>query len=501
MPHGSSPLMLRRLTTCVAAAALVIAAGIPAAQASPTASGVDVAWHPCTELEGWRCGTLTVPLDWADVGPRSGGEARIAFAVKRATGIRIGALAFVRGGQGVGGLQSAAEWHVRLPGSIRDGFDVVVWDPRGVGASTPRVRNCAREVPPPIRLPATGPVDWAAVTERQASTTAAILGPCWEQNQSIAPYLGAAYVVQDLDALRQALGYDQWSYYGQGYGALLGYRYARAYPDQLRALVLDGADDPNLTLAGQTAAESGASTYAQSVFGHIAGDVVAVRLARVVKALDGRTVVIDGKRMTRWDILPAIFGPMGQQHAYPDIIAVIQTTHRVLYGRASQAEQRRARIIIEGHRAHASAHPTAAFITCADLPDRPTAEQTASAAQAAQQNSSVLAGRTAVMYGTTCSGLPASIGPINTPLVDDVSLPVPPIVVNSLGDPRAPWAGARNLASYFTGASFITYNGTQHGLWRSLVSPCINSTIERYLVELTPPTSRTCPAAPVRGTS
>ena len=402
----------------------------------------------------------------------------------------------------MGGLQAAADWHARLPGSIRERFDVVAWDPRGVGASTPRVRNCANPALQPMKLPATGPVDWLAVTQRQEVDTAAALRPCWRRNQSIAPYLGSAYVVQDLDALREALGYKRWSFYGESYGALIGYRYARAYPDRVRALVLDGAYDPNMTLAEQTAGESGASAYAQSVFGHIAGDVVAVRLNRVVRALDTRSVVLDGKRMTRWDVLPAIFTPMSQQSAYPDIIAVINATHGVLFGRASQAEQRRARSIIEGRATHSERHnATAAMITCADLPERPTAEQTASAAQAAEQASSVAAGHAAVVRGTMCTGLPAQIGPVNAPLVDDLTLPSGPLVVTSLGDPKAPWAGARTMASYLTGASLITYNGTQHGLWRSLASPCINRPIERYLLDMTGPASRTCPDAPVRDRS
>jgi pimeloyl-ACP methyl ester carboxylesterase len=492
--------MLRRFSIFAVALALAAVTALPASSAASPATSVD--WHACGDLDGWRCGTLTVPVDWAD---QSGGEARIEFAVKRASGARIGALTFAVGGPGTAGLAHAAEWHARLPGSIREAFDVVAWDPRGVGASTPRVRNCVNPQAQPLRLPATGPVDWPAVTQQQAADTAALLRPCWRQNQSIAPYLGSAYVVQDLDALREALGYDQWSFYGGGHGTLIGYRYARAYPDRLRALVLDGAYDPNLTLALQTAGESGAATYAQSVFGHVAGDAVAVRLARVVKALDVRTVVMDGKRMTRWDILPAIFGPMGQQSAYPDIISVIDTTHRALYGAASRAEQRRARAIIEGRAiprpTTPSALATAAIVACADLPGRPSAGQIASAAQAAQQNSSVFAGRTAVLRGTTCSGLPTRIDPVPEPLVDDLTLPIAPLVVNSLGDPAAPWVGARAMASYLTGASLVTYNGTQHGLWRSLTSPCINRPIERYLLDLAVPASRTCPAAPARSRS
>lgn len=490
--------MIRRLGACLlalSAATVPLATGVTHA-ASPAAP-VDIEWHACVGLEGWRCGTLTVPLDWTD---GRDGQARIEFAVNRADGTRIGALTFAVGDPGTGGLAQAAAWHARLPEAFRQGFDIVAWDPRGVGASTPRVRNCASPPPQSLRLPETGPIDWADVTSRQAANTRALLGPCWRHNQSIAPYLGSAYVVRDLDALREALAYDQWSFYGTGYGTLIGYRYARDYPERLRALVLDGAYDPNLTLPGQTAGEPGAATYAQSVFGHVAGGIVAARLARVVTALDERTVVIDGKRMTRWDILPAIFGPMGHQGAYSDIVAVIDTTHRALFGRASSADQRRARAIIERHAAsERQVSPTAAIVTCSDVPQRATAEQTASAAQAAEQNASPFAGLTAVRRGTACSGLPARIGPANPPLIDDLTLPIQPLVVNSLGDPHAPWVGARVLASYLTGASLITYNGTQHGLWRSLAAPCINRPIERYLLDLTVPTSRTCPAAPARG--
>jgi len=467
--------------------------------AAPARPAVALTLRPCpTDLTGWRCSTLTVPRDWFGTSDLT---ARIPLAVMPARGERIGALTFNPGGPGGSGIEAASRWYAALPERMKDSFDFVAWDPRGVGGSTPKLTGCrTKSTRAYYDRPATGPVDWLAFTRDVASSTGPELQRCWEANPDVAPYLGTDYVVEDLEAMRVALGYDQWSFLGMSYGSRIGYRYARAYPASLRALVMDGAWDPNATLATWAAADSWAFTYAQSVFSSLFDDRLAARFARVLKALNARTVVIDGRTRTRWDLTPALLGDISSQSAYDDIRAMIDTTYDALFRTTSPAQERRAGLAFTrlARDAEKTDPYTLNMVMCADMSGRPTLEETARYAESAYVNSSVLASLVTVIKGTTCEGLPDAIERPYPPIEEEIALVTPPVVLNALGDTRTPWLGARTMASYFTGSSFITYNGTQHVIYRKLRSACLNVPVTTYFMTLTVPASTTCTYAPLR---
>lgn len=491
----------------VVAAALALALvplAAPAMGAEPRTSPepeVLLVWHDCpADLASWECATLTVPRNWFQP---SALTAKIELAVKRARKESVGPLTFNPGGPGGSGLQAATRVYGTLPPRIKDSFDFVAWDPRGVGASMPQLTGCGLTAPRPRSVfPPTGSVDWLAFTRSWAATTSPQLQACWEANPGVAPYLGTDYVVRDLEAMREQLGYEKWSILGLSYGSRIGFRYARAYPDRVRALVLDGAWDPNASISEWAAADTWAFTYAQSVFSSLFGKRMAARFARVLRALNNRTVVIDGRVRTRWDLTLMMLGDISQQAAYPDIVAVIDTVYDAMFRSTTRSQERRAsealarlEVLAQDQR---SSEYTLNMVMCADMVGRPSLEETAKFAETAYLNSSVLASLVAVTKGITCEGLPAEIAPPYPPLEEELTLPTPPVVINALGDSRTPWLGARTLANYLTGSAFITYNGTQHVVYRRVPSTCVNAPVTEYILSLSVPSSITCDYAPLR---
>ena len=484
------------LGAALVASALVMPAAPAATAASPATS---LAPRTCpADLAGWTCYALTVPRDWFGTSDLT---ASIAIAVMPARRSAIGGLTFNPGGPGGSGLESAPGYYTRLPQRIKDSFDIVAWDPRGVGESTPQLTGCSRtRQRAGYTPPATGPVDWLAFTKDLAASMGPGLQACWEANPDVAPYLGTDFVVRDLEAMREALGYEQWSIHGMSYGTRIGYRYARAYPERVRALLLDGAIDPNLTLSTWTAAESWAFTYAQAVFSTSFGDGFAARFARVLRALNTRTVEIDGRTRTRWDLTTRIFGDISSQSQADDIRTLVDTVYRALYSRATPEEQRRAAAALSRlPREDTSAKQyTLNMVNCADMSDRPSIEETARYAEASYLNNSAGAGFVAVIKGLTCEGLPDAVERPYPVLEEELSLTTPPVVVNALADTRTTWLGAQMLANYFAGSSFITYNGTQHVIYGRFRSACLNVPVTTYLIDLVVPPSATCPYAQLR---
>ena len=205
-----------------------------------------IAWAPCPGHTGWDCGTLGVPLDHAHPG------ATITLALSRHPAAdpahRVGSLLLNPGGPGASGISFAYEAVSGLldPVLVRD-FDVIGFDPRGVGASTPV--QCV-DGPTLDRLnhldPAPSTPAAVAALEAGAKELAAA---CEAHSGALLPHLSTVDAARDMDDIRAALGDPRLTYMGFSYGTLLGATYAHLFPTRVRALTLDGAIDPAIDAA------------------------------------------------------------------------------------------------------------------------------------------------------------------------------------------------------------------------------------------------------------
>ena len=458
-------------------------------------------------LADWDCYSLIVPLDWDDLDDTR--TASIAMAVKPATGpnrSRIGAMTFNPGGPGESGLALASALYGELPAAMQRRFDFVAWDPRGIGASTPQLRGCGVTPPPepenPYEPPATGPVDWRAFTQFYVEATAPVITDCYERNPDVAPYLGTWQVIHDLDAMRAALGEEQWTYWGMSYGTRIGYWYAREFPDRLRAFTLDGSWPANMGLRTWAGMDTWSFAYATEQFGSQFGKKMPAKFNRVLNALNRRTIMAEGEEFTRWNILPEIFVNISYQAAYPAIVDVINGAYQALFHpnakKATRAasKMKRALDTLEDEPDLSSSF-TIYMINCSDLDGRPSLDSVAAMAQSASENNSVQAGTTVMTKGTFCEGLPESMVRKPANIARPYALPTPPVIINSIGDTRTPWVGGKQISGYLAGSTFITYEGTQHVTYLQTPSACVNDTVTTYfLTAISPGGTRSCDYAP-----
>ena len=200
-----------------------------------------VAWHSCGGR--LKCATLNVPLDYADPAGATI-ELSLNELPARQSTERIGSLLVNPGGPGGSGLEFVVGG-IDLPSAVLDRFDIVGFDPRGVGASTGL--PCGDSTVPAFRR-----VDSTPDTpEEQAALDAAakdVADDCATNAGNLLPHIGTDDVVRDMDTIRQALGEVKLNYLGISYGTLLGLRYAALFPANARAITIDGVVDPTQDL-------------------------------------------------------------------------------------------------------------------------------------------------------------------------------------------------------------------------------------------------------------
>jgi pimeloyl-ACP methyl ester carboxylesterase len=456
---------------------------------TPSASRV-----PCSdidvELEGVTCGRLDVPVDWFDASSTARGS--IAYAVHRATAKeKLGTLTFNPGGPGQSGLSvlgmllgkdSLRPW-ARLPKAVVEQFDIVAWDPRGVGSSTPALRNCGSAWPTYGTLPATGPVDWRAATQAYSDSLGAILAACAAANPGVADKLGTAYVIRDLEALRAALGVPQWTFWGMSYGTQIGMAYAQSYPSRLRALVLDGAVPVNSTFTQRASMQTWGRLYSLDVFARSYGKGFAAKVDRVVAEFDKRQGEFAGEPVDRWSTVAVWLGLLNAQFNYSHVKKQVDYFYDAFFTSKQPAP-------VQAPRAadpDVSGRYLTFMVNCSDIAERPSVESIARLAQSAADAGLTVAGRMVIERGIVCTGLPEGFGRPLPVISEPLRLPHSALVINSVGDPFTQWLGAQQTAGFVQGARLVTYMSSQHVTYRQVPSPCVDRPVTAYLLTTTRP--------------
>lgn len=243
-----------RLRWALAALLLVAGCSAPAAQTqapqalpapdAPLPLGTNGAtvpkldWAPCHG--GFQCATAPVPLSY-----REPGGAKLNLSVIRMPATdpahRVGSLMINFGGPGTDGVGELMRFGPRYPEELRAKFDLVSFDPRGIGGSAP------------VQCPGTPPAAGSPLRDSAAfwTASAAVGKACAAGTGAELSHLSTANVARDMDLLRQALGEQQLNFYGYSYGTYLGGTYANLFPGKLRAMVLDGTLDLVANSTGQ----------------------------------------------------------------------------------------------------------------------------------------------------------------------------------------------------------------------------------------------------------
>ncbi|MER5738588.1 alpha/beta hydrolase [Streptomyces sp. NPDC002262] len=258
-PRAGRPLAASALSAALAAVLLapagLVAGGGTAhasapsagtAAASAAADGGVLRWGECAAsvraADGQRCAVLSVPLDHADpTGPR------IDLAVSRLAGTRPGArrgtLLVIPGGPGSSGVQRLAQKGAALAEETGGAYDLVAFDPRGVGGSAKARCGLAAEDRWMVTLRSWPAADGS--TGAAAERARRVADACARNGGAVLRGLTTANQVRDMELLRRALGEEKVSAWATSYGTYVAARYAQEHPDRTDRWVLDSSADPD----------------------------------------------------------------------------------------------------------------------------------------------------------------------------------------------------------------------------------------------------------------
>lgn len=475
----------------------------PSATSTPTGEDVPaelapyyhqvLRWSGCGD--GMQCGTVTAPLDWAQPG---GATIELAVIRQPATGGSPRGSLLVNpggpGGSGVDFIRDSIDFATSE--TLQREFDVVGFDPRGVGASTAVV--CTADdaelddyiygIVPGVR----GSDAWIAATEQK---NAAFGQGCLTHTGELLAQVDTVSATRDLDLLRAVLGDATLSYLGYSYGTYLGARYAELFPERAGRLVLDGAIDPSasefdVTLTQARGFEGALTAYLTDCLGRdgcpFTGSVAAARdrIATLLTRLDADPIPADdGRELGAATMFSAIILPLYNRgnwsyldELFADVFAGGTETAFFL------ADVYNNRDASGSYETNSSLAFTA--VNCLDYPsDGDVATMRAEAEELAAE--APVFGPWMAYGGTLCPQWPfvSSVvrGPITAPGSPDI------LVIGTTGDPATPYVWAEALAAQLERGHLVTHTGEGHTAYGE--SACVTEVADAYLVDGTVPAS------------
>lgn len=455
---------------------LLAAALVGGALVSPApAAAANIDWEPCRG--DFECASLKVP---ASRSKPAGAKVKLALIRHRSTASDpIGSLVFNPGGPGGSGLDSISWAWEELPEEVKARFDLVTWDPRGIGASKPNLSSCATA---PLKLPATGSVNWSKVAKAYVRDQGKANAQCQQEHPKVVARMSTNENVADLEAIRAALGDSKLTYWGMSYGTRIGYVYALTHPDRVRAIVLDGSIDPAATILGL--AEGGAGP--DQAFGSFTDAYPKARKQynELLTRLSKSPVTLPGKKVfDRWILRDVVFNADAQQAAYAGIAGFLATAHAAVFDKDKAAQQKTAATVaaIEQFRLHNGNSGGAFAVTnCRDYPQTPTV---ADALPAIRQQVSLgpnYGGILATEFALGCAGLNVTPDPV--PLITGRGSNVPVLILGASRDGSTVNMWTARMSRAFPKSRTVTYAGGQHVTWGAAGSSCVNAVADAYVL-------------------
>ncbi|WP_189208212.1 alpha/beta hydrolase [Actinokineospora fastidiosa] len=429
-----------------------------------------------------RCAQLTVPLDYAKPEGRT-----ITVGVLRipASGERRGALVVNPGGPGVSGMVAAVSLAPRFTRTrLGESFDLVGFDPRGIGVSEPQIRCLTDAEADADRMePAE---DTVAEVEAENKDYAA---KCAERSggADVLANMGTRDVVRDMDVLRSALGEEKLTYLGYSYGTRIGTAYAEAFTGNVRAMILDGAVDPLEDPAQQAIGQAKGFDKALDAFfaqctDCLIGDDDA--LTEAVEALEDNPLPVGSRALSASDVVTGIAAALYDDQTWPILQQALD----------GLAEGDGAQLLLladlylgrDQNGEYSNATDALIAVRCVDEPritDRAEAERVADEIAEATEGSFINGTEPPLPALDVCAFWPApNTSEPHQPQVD--GLPQV-LVISTTGDPATPYQAGVSLAKALD-ARLLTYDAVQHTAFLQR-DPCVDDVGVAYLLDLTLP--------------
>ena len=454
-------------------------AGSSASPALPTPASIS--WSDCGS--GFQCGSLTVPLDYAN--PEKD-TIKIALIRKRATDPtrRIGSLLINPGGPGASGVGFVRGFASSLT-NLNKRFDLVGFDPRGVGQSAPvHCLDATREA----AYNALDPV-LDDPQEKQAALDAdkEFGDGCQRLSARILPFVDTVSAARDMDLMRAALGDAKLTYLGFSYGTFLGATYAGLFPTHIRALSLDGVIDPKLS--ANDAAITQAAGFEQDLQAFLAdcrsrstctyarsGDPGA-KLNALMQRLDKNPLQVGDRQLTRGLAIIGVALPLYDQSSWPVLDQALTAT-----------DQGDGHLLLRLSDLYYGEFSLDAFIVIECL-DRPSPTDVASydALGPAFAKASPFFGPAFQYSNLQCAYLGVKATGHAGPITADG--PPPILLVGGTNDPATPYSWAVSLHQQLTSSVLLTRSGNGHTSYSASI--CSQQAEDAYLIGLTLPAEGT----------
>ena len=452
-----------------------------------------VRWHSCPDTKGFQCATLTVPLDRADP---SGPTINIALNRRPANDLskRIGSLVVNPGGPGGSGLELAANLPATLPTALLDRFDLVGFDPRGVGESEGIV--CTTDAQKDERVALDDRPDTRAEIDALVQSRLDDGAACQGSDRDLIPYLTTIATARDLDLIRAAIGDEKLTYLGFSYGTHLGATYAQLFPTHVRALVLDGVVNPQ-TAGGTNGPPELDETYGTSfdrAFDRFTAACIASttcplrpdpRAARDAAAAGVETTPLpatdDRRQVGAGMFNQGVASSLYSHQLWPMLATALKDAAdgdgTFLLKLADNGWERGQ----DGH--YKNLRDANHAIACADTVVR-TDVDAVKVASAALTLPLDVAALDTVLSHADCSGTPVGKEPF-TPIGPAVGAP-PILLVGTEGDPATDVANTEPMARALGSGVAIFWDGDGHTAFTN-GSSCIDDAVVGYLTQLTVP--------------
>lgn len=448
------------------------AAPAPPTTATPLPFEPDpVTWQDCDPDH--QCATVTVPLDWTDP---EGATTDIAVVRVPAANPerRLGSLWVNPGGPGGTGIGFALVG--TFPEIVSERFDLIGWDPRGVGRSSDLA--CGDSVTAWLQADP-GPDDPG---ERRALNSAAraVANECETEDGDTLAFLGADNEARDLEAMRIAVGEDRINYLGYSYGTLIGARYAAQFPTHIRAMVLDGVVDPTRDHeASYLAQAAGYEQGLDTIFAACVDDPQCP-VDDPQAAFDSVAAAVEDERLPGGEhgLGPAELGRASFYATYgqDQWPGYLQGLADALAGDGAALAQQAADYDLS------TPYTSYAAIWCADMP-HPVGGRDWDAFVDRVVAVAPRIGAVEANELRPCAFWPVQPNRSMDPVVATGSPPI--LVVGNTGDYVTPIDEARTVADTLDNGHLLTVQADEH---TSGGIPCADAAVGRYLVTVEPPT-------------
>jgi pimeloyl-ACP methyl ester carboxylesterase len=476
----------------VLAVLVISACKVPSPSAAPTPSPTthaELAWTDCTD--GFQCSTLQVPLDYTRP---EGRDISLALIRKPVTdpSRRIGSLLMNPGGPGGSGVRFLRAFVPYLK-NLNSRFDLVSWDPRGVGASTPVTCLDGPQLDAFLALDSV--LDDQQESDAFFKANQAFAVGCSHRSGDLLPFMDSESTARDMDSIRVALGDSKLTYLGFSYGTFIGQWYAHLFPTHVRALALDGVVDSTVT--GRSLALTQLRGFETNLEAYLAGCTTRttctlaragdprVKLVALMDGLDRTPLPVGDRQLTRSLAMTAVLATMYDQLRWKDLDNALTALDggdgRKMLAIADDFNERSPDgtygSLVNG---------AFAATACLENPPAPTEILSPDPVGGEILRASPFFGPWEEWHGVYCAfwpELPRAYHPLTIN-------GVPPILlVGASNDPATPYVWAQNVSKQIPKSVLLTRVGNGHTSYG--FSDCISAAEDAYLTNLVLPSEGT----------